>query len=146
MFRYRKRTFVLEVFTILAVIVLLTPFWILVMTSLKAGEQVLTTPAFEPPKQPTLENFRTCCRRTARPRTAIFSGLQTSAIITIGSILGLVCFGSITAYALVRGKSRWTQPLLLPVPDRDHPADPARRAAALCRGAQPRAGRLQDRA
>jgi raffinose/stachyose/melibiose transport system permease protein len=105
-FRYRKRTFVLEVVTILAVLALLTPFWILVMTSLKSGPEVLTTPAFEPPKNPSLDNFRTLLSGTASD--SIIGGLKASAIITAGSIIGLVSFGSITAYALVRGKSRWT--------------------------------------
>ena len=108
MFRYRKRTFVLEVFTILAVLVLLTPFWILVMTSLKSGPEVLTTPAFEPPKHPSLDNFRTLLSPSGSASDSIISGLQASAIITAGSIIGLVCLGSVTAYALVRGKSRWT--------------------------------------
>jgi raffinose/stachyose/melibiose transport system permease protein len=107
-FRYRKRTFVLEVFTILAVLLLLTPFWILVMTSLKSGPDVLTTPAFEPPQHPTLETFRTLLSPSSTASDSIVNGLQSSAIITLGSIAGLVCFGSITAYALVRGKSRWT--------------------------------------
>ena len=108
MFRYRKRTLVLEVFTILAVIVLLTPFWILVMTSLKSGPEVLTTPAFEPPKNPALDNFRTLLSPSGTASDSIISGLQAIAIITGGRILGLVCFGSITAYALVLVKSRWT--------------------------------------
>jgi raffinose/stachyose/melibiose transport system permease protein len=107
-FRYRKRTFVLEVFTILVVLAGLTPFWILVMTSLKSGPEVLTTPAFEPPKHPTLENFRTLLSPSSTASESIIHGLENSAIITFGSIVGLVCFGSITAYALVRGKSRWT--------------------------------------
>lgn len=108
MFRYRKRTFVLEVFTILVVLAGLTPFWILVMTSLKSGPDVLTTPAFQPPKHPTLENFRTLLSPSSTASSSIVHGLENSAIITFGSIVGLVCFGSVTAYALVRGKSRWT--------------------------------------
>ena len=108
MFRYRKRTFALEVFTILVVLAGLTPFWILVMTSLKSGPDVLTTPAFQPPKHPTLENFRSLLSPTSTASSSIIHGLENSAIITLGSIVGLVCFGSITAYALVRGKSRWT--------------------------------------
>ena len=108
MFRYRKRTFVLEVVTILIVLAGLTPFWILIMTSLKSGPEVLTTPAFAPPKSPTLENFRTLLSPSSTASSSIVHGLENSAIITFGSIVGLVCFGSITAYALVRGKSRWT--------------------------------------
>jgi raffinose/stachyose/melibiose transport system permease protein len=107
-FRYRTRTLVLEVFTILAVLLLLTPFWILVMTSLKSGPDVLTTPAFEPPKSPTLDNFKTLLSPSGDASNTIVHGLENSAIITVGSIIGLVCLGSITAYALVRGKSRWT--------------------------------------
>jgi raffinose/stachyose/melibiose transport system permease protein len=107
-FRYRKRTLLLEVFVILVVIVGLTPFWILIMTALKSGPDVLTTPAFEPPKSPTLDNFRELLSPSSATSDIIINGLKNSAIITIGSIAGLVCFGSITAYALVRGKSRWT--------------------------------------
>jgi len=108
MHRYTKRTLALEVFTILVILAGLTPFWILVMTSLKSGADVLTTPAFQPPQHPTLENFRTLLSPQGDASSAIISGLKNSAIITTGSILGLVCLGSVTAYALVRGKSRWT--------------------------------------
>jgi len=106
--RYTKRTVVLEVVTIVAVLVGLTPFWILIMTALKSGPDVLTTPAFQPPQHPTLENFRTLLSPSGDASGTIVSGLKNSAIITAGSVLGLVCFGSVTAYALVRGKSRWT--------------------------------------
>ena len=108
MHRYTKRTVVLEVVTIVAVLVGLTPFWILIMTALKSGPDVLTTPAFQPPQHPTLENFRTLLSPSGDASGTIVSGLKNSAIITAGSVLGLVCFGSVTAYALVRGKSRWT--------------------------------------
>jgi raffinose/stachyose/melibiose transport system permease protein len=107
-FRYRKRTLVLEIVTIVVVLIGLTPFWILIMTSLKSGPDVLTTPAFQPPKHPTLENFRTLLSPSSTASSSIVHGLENSAIITLGSIVGLVCFGSVTAYALVRGKSRWT--------------------------------------
>ena len=108
MFRYRKRTLVLEVFVILVVLIGLLPFWILVMTSLKSGPEVLTTPAFAPPKHPTFGNFTDLLSPSSTASSSIVHGLENSAIITFGSILGLVCFGSVTAYALVRGKSRWT--------------------------------------
>ena len=108
MFRYRKRTLLLEIFTIVVVIFGLTPFWILIMTALKSGPDVLTAPAFQPPKSPTLDNFRELLSPSSAASDTIINGLKNSAIITVGSILGLVCFGSITAYALVRGKSRWT--------------------------------------
>jgi len=107
-FRYRKRTLVLEIAMILITLAMLTPFWILVMTAFKPGEDVLQTPAFQPPKHPTLENFRTLLASDGGASNAIVKGLESSLIITAGSILGLVAFGSVTAYALVRSKSRWT--------------------------------------
>src|SRR6476619_5253929 len=108
MFRYRKRTLVLEIVTILVVLVMLSPFYLLVITSLKHGEDILTTPAFQPPQHPTLDNFRTLLSPSSSASSAIFDGLTNSLIITAGSIVGLIAFGSITAYSLVRGKSRWT--------------------------------------
>jgi raffinose/stachyose/melibiose transport system permease protein len=107
-FRYRKRTLVLEIVTVLIVLAGLTPFWILIMTSFKSGPEVLTTPAFQPPKNPTLENFKTLLSPSSTSSSGIFHGLENSVIITAGSILGLICLGSVTAYALVRGKGRWT--------------------------------------
>jgi raffinose/stachyose/melibiose transport system permease protein len=94
MFSYRRRTLVLEIFTIL------------VMTALKSGSEVLTTSAFQPPSSPTLDNFRSLLSDSGS--SGIVGGLKNSAIITGGSIAGLVALGSITAYALMRGKSRWT--------------------------------------
>ena len=108
MFRYSARTLALEIFTILAVLVLLAPFWVLVTTSLKRGEDVLTTPAFQPPRHATLDNFKTLLSPSSSTSSSIFHGLENSLVITAGSILGLVLLGSITAYALVRGKGRWT--------------------------------------
>jgi raffinose/stachyose/melibiose transport system permease protein len=106
-FRYRRRTVLFEAFVILVVIIGLSPFWILVVTAFKPGQEVLTTPALEPPKHPTLDNFRTLLSPSSNASGTIVDGLVNSAIITLGSIAGLVLFGSITAYALVRGKSRW---------------------------------------
>lgn len=107
MFRYSKRTLVLEILTILATLVMLLPFWLLVVTALKPGQDVLRTPAFQPPKHPTFDNFKQLLDSGTGSGT-IISGLENSLIITGGAILGLIAFGSITAYALVRTKSRWT--------------------------------------
>ena len=48
MFRYTKRTLVLEIVTILAALVLLAPFWILLAGAFKTGNQILTTSSFAP--------------------------------------------------------------------------------------------------
>jgi raffinose/stachyose/melibiose transport system permease protein len=107
-FRYRKRTLVLEIVMILVTLTMLTPFWILVMTAFKPGEDVLRTPAFQPPKHPTLENFKSLLDSGTGASTGIVGGFENSLIITGGSILCLILFGSLTAYALMRTKSRWT--------------------------------------
>ncbi|HUN37821.1 MAG TPA: hypothetical protein VMU95_38005 [Trebonia sp.] len=52
MFRYSKRTLVLEIVTVLAAIVLLAPFWILIMGAFKTGDQILSTSSFAPPTHP----------------------------------------------------------------------------------------------
>jgi raffinose/stachyose/melibiose transport system permease protein len=108
MFRYRGRTLALEVAMILATLVMLSPFWLLVMTAFKPGEDVLQTPAFQPPKHPTFENFKSLLQSSNGASSSIVKGLENSIIITAGSVIGLIAFGSITAYALVRSKSRWT--------------------------------------
>ena len=59
MFRYTKRTLILEIVTIVAVLVLLAPFWILIVGAFKTGNQILTTSSFAPPTSPTLSNFTT---------------------------------------------------------------------------------------
>ncbi|GAA1964576.1 carbohydrate ABC transporter permease [Nocardioides panacihumi] len=108
MFRYRSRTLVLEIVMILVTLAMLSPFWLLIMTSFKPGEDVLQTPAFQPPKHPTLDNFKSLLESSNGASSTILKGLENSLIITAGSVIGLIAFGSITAYALVRTKSRWT--------------------------------------
>ena len=108
MFRYRTRTLALEIVMILAAVAMLSPFWLLVMTAFKPGEDVLQSPAFQPPKHPTLENFKSLLQSSSGASSSIVKGLENSVIITAGSVIGLIAFGSITAYALVRSKSRWT--------------------------------------
>ncbi|WP_457253924.1 carbohydrate ABC transporter permease [Pedococcus sp. P5_B7] len=109
MFRYTKRTLLLEIVVVLAALALLMPFWILVTTSLKPGEEILTSAAIAPPKSPTLENFRTLLSPSSTASGQILKGLLSSLIITAGSIAGLVGLGSITAYVLIRSTSRWSR-------------------------------------
>jgi raffinose/stachyose/melibiose transport system permease protein len=109
MFRYTKRTLALEIVVVLAALALLMPFWILVTTSLKPGEEILTSAAIAPPKSPTLENFQTLLSPSSTASGQILKGLLSSLIITAGSIAGLVGLGSITAYVLIRSTSRWSR-------------------------------------
>jgi raffinose/stachyose/melibiose transport system permease protein len=107
-FAYTRRTLVLEIITILASLVLLAPFWILIVGAFKTGDQVLTTPAFAPPTAPTLSNFGELLSPSGASSGNILLGLVTSVFITAGSIVGLVVFGSLAAYVLTRSTRRWS--------------------------------------
>jgi raffinose/stachyose/melibiose transport system permease protein len=107
-FRYSKKTLVLEIVTILASIVMLMPFYFLISTSLKTGPQVLTTSTLSFPSSPTFQNFVTLLSPSSDASSAIFHGLLYSVIITAGTIAGLVILGSPAAYVLTRSTSRWS--------------------------------------
>ncbi|HTZ23311.1 MAG TPA: hypothetical protein VMC83_04890, partial [Streptosporangiaceae bacterium] len=108
MFRYSKRTLVLEIVTVLAAIVLLAPFWILIMGAFKTGDQILSTSSFAPPTHPTLSNFAALLSPSGTQNGNIWDGLISSVIITAGSIIALVALGSLTAYVLTRSTRAWS--------------------------------------
>jgi raffinose/stachyose/melibiose transport system permease protein len=109
MFRYTKRTLVLEIVTILATLLLLAPFWILIMGAFKTGDQILTTSSFAPPTHPTLSNFTTLLSPSSSQNGNIWGGLLASVIITAGTIIALVALGSAAAYVLVRRTRAWSR-------------------------------------
>jgi raffinose/stachyose/melibiose transport system permease protein len=105
-FRYTKWTFLRELVVIFGALVMLLPFYILVTTALKPREEVLTTPAIQPPLNPTLSGFREVL--AAEGQSSIWGGLLNSVLITAGSIIGLVLIGSITAYVISRKLGRFS--------------------------------------
>jgi raffinose/stachyose/melibiose transport system permease protein len=104
MFRYTKWTLVREIVVILGAIVMLLPFYFLFSTALKPREEVLTTPAIQPPTAPTLDGLFEIFGGTGR--SSISVGMMNSVIITAGAIFGLVLLGSLCAYVLARKFSR----------------------------------------
>jgi raffinose/stachyose/melibiose transport system permease protein len=108
MFRYTKKTLILEILTVLAVLVMLMPFYFLISTSLKTGDQVVKTSTLSFPTSPTFQNFVTLLSPSSGASSSIFKGLESSLIITAGSILGLIVVGSPAAYVLTRATSRWS--------------------------------------
>jgi raffinose/stachyose/melibiose transport system permease protein len=106
-FRYRKTTLVIEIITILGALIMLLPFWILLITAFKSGDEVLTTPAIAPSTHPTLNNF-TALLSDQTGQGSIFQALLSSVMITVGSIIGLVVLGSLAAYVFARSTSRWS--------------------------------------
>ena len=105
MFRYTTATAVREGVVWVAAVLTLLPFYFLVATALKPDEELLTTSASAPPARPTVGNFADVL--TGGGDSNILLGLMHSAVITLGSILGLVIFGSLAAYVLARTTSRW---------------------------------------
>jgi raffinose/stachyose/melibiose transport system permease protein len=108
MFRYTRTTLVIEIVTIVAAVVMLLPFWILLVTAFKTGDQVLTTAAIAPPTAPTLANFMTLLSPEGASSGNIFGGLAVSILITAGTIVCLVAFGSLAAYVLARSTRAWS--------------------------------------
>jgi raffinose/stachyose/melibiose transport system permease protein len=107
MFRYRRTTLVIEILMILAAVIMLLPFWLLLITAFKSGDEVLTTPAILPSSHPTLTNF-TALFSDQTGQGNIFQALLSSVLITVGSILGLVVLGSLAAYVFARSTRRWS--------------------------------------
>src|SRR5919112_1257791 len=100
MFRYTKATAVRELVVWVAALLTLLPFYFLVIPALKPQEELLTTGTSAPPSRPTVENFAEVL--TGGGDSNILLALMHSAIITLGSIAGLVAFGSLAAYVLAR--------------------------------------------
>jgi len=105
MFRYTKATALREAVVWVLALLSLLPFYFLVGTALKPDAELLTTTSSAPPSRPTVANFAEVL--TAAGQNNILLSLVNSAIITAGSIAGLVLFGSLAAYVLARTTRRW---------------------------------------
>ncbi|TAP44993.1 carbohydrate ABC transporter permease [Arthrobacter sp. S39] len=102
MHRYTKWTLIREILVIIASVIILLPFWILISTSLKTTEQVLTTSAFAPPQTPTLDNFVQLLSPTGSQSGNVYQGLFSSLLITISTVLVLIALSSAAAYVFAR--------------------------------------------
>ncbi|MFE4468596.1 carbohydrate ABC transporter permease [Leifsonia sp. NPDC056824] len=109
MFRYTKKTLAIEIIVLIAVAILLLPFWILLMGSLKTLPDILSSAAVAPPTSPTFDNFIQLLSPASASSGNIWAGLLSSVIITTGSILLLVALGSVAAYGIARSTSKWSR-------------------------------------
>jgi raffinose/stachyose/melibiose transport system permease protein len=105
MFRYTKATALREGIVWLVALLSLLPFYFLVVTALKPDEELLTTGSSELPSRPTVGNFTEVL--TEGGNNSILLALFHSVVITVGTIVGLVLFGSLAAYVLARTTRRW---------------------------------------
>jgi len=84
------------------------PFYILISTSLKTGEEVLTGSALSFPTSPTFQNFVELLSPSSGASSSILQGLLSSVLITAGTVICLIAIGSPAAYVLTRSTSRWS--------------------------------------
>jgi raffinose/stachyose/melibiose transport system permease protein len=105
MFRYTKATALREVIVWVVALLVLLPFYFLIAMALKPDSELLTTSLSAPPSSPTFSNFVDVL--TEGGQSSILLGLVRSVIVTVGSIVGLVLFGSLAAYVLARSTRRW---------------------------------------
>jgi raffinose/stachyose/melibiose transport system permease protein len=107
-YRYTRKTLVREVIVILLALLMLSPFYLLVNIAFKPDQDLLGRPAAALPSAVTLENFGRAAEGTSNGN--LWLGMLNSALITGGTLLLLVAFGSIAAFAIARrpGRtSRW---------------------------------------
>ena len=106
MFKYTKVTALREVVLWLITTLVLFPFWILIVTALKSGDEVLSTSAAAPPTRPTLRAF---VDTLTASRNNVAHALLNSLVITVGAVAGLVLLGSLTAYVIARRTGAWSR-------------------------------------
>lgn len=107
MFRYTWKSAVREGIVWIIAIVFLIPFYFLISTALKSDREVLSTNALTPPASPDFGNFIKVL--TATGNSNVIMGLVNSVLITAGTVLLLVLFGSLTGYVISRRTSRWSR-------------------------------------
>ena len=109
MFRYTKKTLAIEIIVLIAVAIMLLPFWILLVGSFKTLPDILSSAAVAPPTSPTFDNFIQLLSPASASSGNIWAGLLSRVIITTGSILLLVALGSVAAYGIARSTSKWSR-------------------------------------
>lgn len=107
MFRYTWLTGLREGIVWLIALVFLVPFYFLVTTALKSDQEVTSSNALTPPASPQFGNFAKVI--TATGNSNVVLGLTNSILITAGTVLLLILFGSLTGYVISRRTSRWSR-------------------------------------
>ncbi|MGC0239631.1 carbohydrate ABC transporter permease [Arthrobacter sp. SD76] len=102
--RYGPTTLVREVIVIAVALVMLLPFYLLVVMAFKDKQEAVTSSPVALPEAPTLDNFITVF--TGSGSRSVLLGLFNSAIITACSLVLLIALGSIAAYVIARRAGR----------------------------------------
>jgi raffinose/stachyose/melibiose transport system permease protein len=104
MFRYTKWTLLREIGVWVFAILLLSPLYLLVNIALKSRAEMVATPAYMPPIHPSLDSFVAVL--DSKSTVSLPLGFFNSFLITAIAVIGLIVFGSATAYILNRRFSK----------------------------------------
>lgn len=100
--RYTAKSALFEMFMILTTLFLAFPLYIAVSSAFKTEEQVYASP-LGLPVPVHFGNFR-----EAWVGANMGQAFLSTTIITVGSVFGLVAFGSLAAYVIARRTERWS--------------------------------------
>jgi raffinose/stachyose/melibiose transport system permease protein len=104
LFRYTRKTFARELALIVGAAIFAVPVYLLATLSLKNPSDTALHP-LSLPTHPVTENYSRALHDKVGG-TTILGGLFNSAVITAGSILGLILIGSLCSYTLARRPSK----------------------------------------
>lgn len=102
--KYTPRMLVREIVLVIAGLIILIPFYMLVVTALKTPAEVASTSAMALPSSISFEGFAIAFEGQGNRNVAL--GFMNSAIITVGSVALLIAIGSIAAYTIARRPGR----------------------------------------
>ena len=109
MFRYTRLSLIREIIVILFTLIMLLPFWLLLVTAFKPADDLLTTSAISIPAHWTLQNFKDLFDPATNGGNDILQGFFSSLLITAGSLTGLIGLGAPAAYVLARRTALWSK-------------------------------------
>jgi raffinose/stachyose/melibiose transport system permease protein len=101
--RYRRRTLVRELALVAFAVAFCSPFYLLIAIALETTEQSYKSP-LSFPRPPHWGNFSEAWNTGGQAGLA--HGLESSLIITLSSVLGLIVLGSFGAYTIARRSGR----------------------------------------
>jgi raffinose/stachyose/melibiose transport system permease protein len=96
----------------LVALLFISPFYILVIVSLKSTSEVFTTSPLVPTLKPDFGNFMSVFTADAGG-AGMGAALVSSVVITVASVLILILIGSLCAYALARRPGKLSNALYL---------------------------------
>lgn len=104
MHRYTYKSAIREGLIWFIAILLLSPFYVLFNIAFKSRDEFHKNGAFALPEQPNFDNFVHVL--SSENSSLIYGGIFNSFLITAIAVFGLIVFGSVTAYILMRRASK----------------------------------------